>query len=752
MTKKISFLKIFTVSLLASVCSTSLVSAKTDFNEVGKKMLIMLKNSHYEKYGFDEKLGARFFDSYIDRLDRNKQYFLKSDIDGFREKYGSNLHELLIRGESMPAATEIYQTYTERVESRIGYVKQLLDDEESFTFQDDRSTTISRKDAEWFVTDQEVKNYWQGQVGAALLTEILKRENYAKLALEQGKANPLEGKESPGKVIWHRFQRILHSVTSVTEEEIADSLFSAVAASYDPHTDYFSMSEMDRFMSGMQNSFVGIGAMLQAEDDGATKITGIVKGGPAYKGGDLELNDRIVGIDENNDGSEDAMVDIMFERLDRVVDMIRGQEGTYVRFKIEPAGGVPGEIKYIVIKRGKVELKDELASAEIIDFQTDDKKKHRIGFIKLPAFYADFENWATSCSRDIERLINRLKIEEVDGIILDLRHNGGGSLEEVRRMTGFFIGAGPVVQVKNSVHRIEVKESSNFDPIYEGPMVVMIDKTSASASEILAGALQDYNRAVIVGDSSTFGKGTVQQPMQISKMMPVMSDARRAGVLKPTIQKFYRVSGSTTQLKGVESDIVLPSVYEAQEIGEAYLDYALAHDTINRAPGVRELNRANLFLPLLQEKNLERVEASQDFEYINEDITRMIEWRNDNTISLNLEDRKADLAESEERKNLRNKERLARFSKIAEEDKERFRFFRMKLDDVKNLDLVELDYDEDKDNYMIHAKNDLEELEDNPEWPSSLDPVKRESIHILSDLIQATQDARAVGTLQSSNE
>lgn len=745
--KKPSFFKILASSILVSLSTLSLVAAKTDFNEVGKQMIVMLRNNHYETFKFDKALGERFFDSYIDRLDANKQFFLASDIEGFRGKYGENLHVLLITGESMAAANEIHEVYHSRVSERISYVQELLKKEASFSFDSDREAVISREDAPWFPSDTDAKSYWKDQVEQALLSEVLKRETIAKLAEKQGKENPLDGKKSPGKVISLRYERVLQAVENSTPEDIADSFLSAVAASYDPHTDYFSKSEMDRFMSGMQNSFVGIGAMLSAEDDGATKITGIIKGGPANLGGDLEINDRIVGIDVNNSGLEEAVVDIVYERLDKVVDMIRGKEGTEVRFKIEPANGAPGAIKYVVIKRGKVELKDSLATAELIEMVDSEEKKRRLGYIKLPSFYADFKNWETRCSIDIQKLVDRLNSENAEGIILDLRGNGGGSLEEVRRMTGFFTGKGPVVQVKSHTGQIEVKKSANNAPIYDGAMVVLIDKTSASASEILAGALQDYNRAIIVGDTSTFGKGTVQQPMEIRKMMPFMIDASRAGVLKPTIQKFYRVSGSTTQLEGVKSDIVLPSVLDAFEIGEGHLDYAMPHDNIQRAPEFTELDRANLFLPLIKEKSLSRVEKSQDFKYVSESAARMLERREENSISLNQKERNKDLKESEERNNLRNDEMRKRFVDLAANDKKTFNFYRLTLEDLKSEELVELDRKKDKEDYMISAKDDLADLDETPEWPSDLDPIKRESIHILSDLIEATESARSTGAL-----
>jgi carboxyl-terminal processing protease len=748
--KKRSLHKMLALGLMLATASVPHVAAKTNFNVVGKQMLIMLRNSHYERLNIDD-LGVRFFDTYIKSLDGNKQYFLASDIDMFRAKYGTNLHELLLEEQCMTPAVEIYDLYRERANDRIKYAQELLKDHSSFTFESDREVILDREKAEWPASDEEAKQIWKDQVEQALLSEFLRRESVADLAAKQGKDDPLKDKKLPGEMISLRYERILKSINSADEEDVADRFFSAIAKSYDPHTDYFSMSEMERFMAGMKNSLVGIGALLQAEDDGSTKITGIVVGGPADKEGSLKLNDRVVGVDHINAGTEDAVVDIMFEKLDRVVDMIRGKEGVDVRLKVEPADGAPGEIKYIVINRGKVELKDELAKAEIIEMARPDGGKQRLGFIRLPSFYADFQNWETRCSTDIEKLLSRLNEENVQGVILDLRGNGGGSLEEVRRMTGFFTGRGPVVQVKNFRNQVEVKDSSHANPIFNGPVVVLIDKTSASASEILAGALQDYNRAVVVGDSSSFGKGTVQQPMEIKKMMPFMADASRAGVLKPTIQKFYRIAGSTTQLKGVESDIVLPSMLDAYEVGEAYLDNALPHDIIPQAPGYRQLDRGNLFVDDIKKQSLERIEKSMDFEYIEEDAARLIKRRQENVISLNKEVRKKDLTDNEQRRELRNTERRERFAKIAEKDADLFSFYRLNLEDLELDELVEIDREKDKESYMRKAKDDVADLDDTPEWPSSLDPVKREGIHILADLIEAAEQARVAGNPQNNN-
>jgi carboxyl-terminal processing protease len=510
-----------------------------------------------------------------------------------------------------------------------------------------------------------------------------------------------------------------------------------------------SYREMNRFKDGMKNELVGIGALLQGEEDGATKIMGIVVGGPADREGSLKLNDRVVAVDTLNSADPEDMTDIMFMKIDKVVDLIRGKEGTYVALKVEPAAGAPGETRIVVIQRGKVEMKDEQASGELIEMKTEKGVRRRIGVITLPSFYADFEEGKVRCSVDVERILKRLVEEKIDGLILDLRNNGGGSLEEVRRMTGFFMDRGPVVQVKNTLSQIQVKDSENGKPIYGGPMVVMTDKSSASASEILAGALQDFNRAVVVGESSTFGKGTVQQPMDIGRMLPLFAVRNRAGFLKVTIQKFYRPSGSSTQMDGVKSDIVLPSLMDALEVGEAYLDHSLPHDRIRRAADFKPLDPQGLFIPRLKELSQERVNDCDDFAYVIEDVMKTKERIKNNTLTLNKSERQKELAESDARQKERNAERRARFEKISSADKENFKFFKVTLEDLeKGADLKSYDPSDESGSYMRRAKDETEDLDETPKWPTGLDPFKRESLSVLRDLVDLTENARMAGILK----
>ncbi len=732
-------------ALLTATTQTA-CAQQADFDEVGRQMAILLQNSHFARLPFND-LSERFLEDFIMDLDPGKSYFIQEDIDRFNRLYGENLSAMLLQQNSMGAAIDIYSTFKKRVEARVAEGKRLLEADE-FDFTKDESLERSRKEAAWPKDEADAMNLWREQIKEALLSETLRRDMIAELAKKQGKENPLKDDKDPKEKIALRYDRFLHSVMKdVDDEDVAAMFLSAVSRSFDPHTDYMSTREMDRFRDGMKNELVGIGALLQGEEDGATKIMGIVVGGPADKQGVLKLNDRVVAVDPDADGPRE-MVDIMFMKIDKVVDLIRGEQETPVRMKVEPAGGAAGETSLITIVRDKVALKDEQASAEIIQMKSVDGEPKRIGIITLPSFYADFEEGKTRCSVDVERLLERLKDEGIDGLMLDLRNNGGGALEEVRRMTGFFTRRGPVVQVKNTFGEIQVKESDRQEPIWDGPMVVLTDKSSASASEILAGALQDNNRAVIVGESSTFGKGTVQQPMDIGRMLPFFKARNKAGTVKVTIQKFYRPSGSSTQKLGVVPDIILPSLTDALEIGEAYLDHPLEHDMIRKAPDFSPLKKDQLFVPRLKELSNARVTQSKDFSYVIEDITKTKARIRENKVSLNLDQRKKELAEIELQQRQRNEERRSRFTAAEKDDKTNLEFSKLTLDDVeKGGDLRPFDPSKENNEYMRRAKDATAELDDTPQWPSGLDPHKREGIMILGDLVEITRNARMAGLL-----
>lgn len=723
---------------------------QADFNEVGKQMAIMLQNSHFARLPFNAELSERFLDDYLKDLDSQRLYFTQEDIQTLNVKYGKQFHTLLLHGDCISAATEIYRLFQKRVEERMALTEKLLTENE-LNFSTPESVMSSRKEAPWPRNEDEASSLWRSHIKEAVLGEILRKELLAKLSKEQNKSDPGDKDRSPNEKVSLRYKRFLSGVKDVDDEEIANYFLSSVARAYDPHTDYMSYRETNRFKDGMKNELVGIGALLQAEEDGATKIMGIVVGGPADQEGSLKLNDRVVGVDTLNTGKPEAMVDVMFMKIDKVVDMVRGKESSFVALKVEPAGAVPGDTKIVVIQRAKVEMKDEQASGEIIEITAGKTQPQRLGVITLPSFYTDFEEGRIRCSIDVERILKRLIEEKMDGLIFDLRNNGGGSLAEVQRMTGFFTGAGPVVQVKNTLGQVQVNDSDAGKPIYTGPMVVVIDKSSASASEILAGALQDFNRAVIVGDTSSFGKGTVQQPMDIGRMLPLFAAKNRAGSLKVTTQKFYRPSGSSTQMDGVSADLVVPSLADALDIGESYLDHPLPHDRIRPAPNFTPLDEKILFIPRLKESSLERIKKCKDFSYVIEDVIKTKARLKLNQVSLNKASRERDLVDADSIQKERNMERKVRFEKTALEDKKLMAFYRVTLGDLeKNAVLKSYDPSAENSSYMRRAEDKIAILDETPKWPSNLDPLKRESLAVLADLIDLTDNARLAGTLKGN--
>ena len=728
--------------------SLSACAQQADFNEVGKQMAIMLQNSHFARIPFNAELSARFLEDYLKDLDPQKLYFTQNDVTFLETKYGNELHTLILHGSSMPAATEIYRLFEKRVEERMALTENLLK-QTSLDFSTPESVMLSRKEASWPKNDTEVSELWRLQIKEAVLGETLRRELLTKLAAEQNKPDPCGEDRSPNEKVSLRYKRFLNSVKDVDEEEIANYFLSSIARAYDPHTEYMSFRETNRFKDGMKNELVGIGALLQAEEDGATKIMGIVIGGPADRDGVLKLNDRVVAVDTLNTGKPEDMVDIMFMKVDKVVGFVRGKKDSLVALKIEPAGAVPGEAKIVVIQRGRVEMKDEQASGEIIEIKGENSCSRRLGVITLPSFYSDFEEGQIRCSVDVEKILKRLTEAKVDGLVFDIRNNGGGSLTEVQRMTGFFTGTGPVVQVKNTLGQVQVNESEVGKPIYTGPMIVITDKGSASASEILAGALQDFNRAVIIGDTSTFGKGTVQQPMDIGRMLPLFAAKNRAGSLKVTTQKFYRPSGSSTQMDGVSADLAVPSLTDALDIGESYLEHPLPHDRIRPAANFSPLDVQALFLPRLKELSQERLNGCKDFSYVIQDVIKAKDRSKINLVSLNKASREKDLVDSDALQKERNLERKNRFSKTADEDKKTMVFFKLTLEDLaKDTVLKSYDPSVENTNYMRRAKDKTADLDLTPKWPSGLDPLKRESLSVLQDLIDLTDNARLAGTLK----
>lgn len=715
--------------------------AATNFNQVGKHLLIMLRNFHFKKRKFDVSFSQELLASYVEYLDANKLYFLQSDIDRFHRKYAGDILVHILNSEGVDAANEIHAVFVQRVKERNDKILAILENTE-FTFSGDNTILLSRKDASWPANVEEADQIWRNRIEASVLDEVL-RQLDQKLDKDQAIDPTIADNDAWKELadisdarekILNRYKRIATNVEDTDSEEVADMFFSSIATMYDPHSDYFSHSEEEQFRTSMMNKLTGIGAILQALDDGTTQIKGIVVGGPADKAGNLALDDKIIAVDSDASGE---FIDITYMKINKVVELIRGDAGTDVRLKIIPSAE-PTTTREIVIKRDTVELKDNLATAELIHWKTDEGNRLAIGWISIPSFYRDLSNGTTSLTRDVRVLLKRLMSEGMDGLVVDLRGNGGGSLDEAISLTGLFIPAGPVVQAKSSTGALEVHKSDTRFPMYDGPLTVLTDKTSASASEIFAAALQDYNRAVIVGDKSTFGKGTVQNVLPVSRAMPILADGSRAGSLKVTIQKFYRIAGGSTQLDGVVPDVILPSRYDALEIGEDALDGPLEHDDI--APqDYKAFDSTILNRDLLAKRSHERIALSQEFQYIKSDINRIKEQMERNTLVVNLRKRLEEKAEMEQLRKTRLAEQKTRFKELQEYLSERMEIREITLDNASDKE-IPLVTDFTKDNSgMRHSTSDEDERIENLDYPFGLDPAKRETLFIISDLIALGQ-------------
>ncbi len=604
----------------------------------------MLERAHYSQMAFNDEVSSKFLDHYLDRLDPQHIFFLQTDLEEF-EKWRTKLDEMTVNSGDTSPAYIIFNRFIERLRLQQTYVLGLLETE-TFEFTADERVQINRKETPRPKDLKEAKQLWRDRVRFEYLTEKLNKKKPDEIV----------------KTIKKRYERIFKAMEAFDSEQVLGEYLTILGTIYDPHSDYMTKSELDNFSIGMRLSLVGIGAQLTS-DDGYCKIMELVPGGPAARSKKLKPNDRIVAVAQ---GAEEAM-DVIEMPLNKIVEKIRGTKGTEVRLTIIPADAADSSVRNIVsLIREEIKLEDQEAKAQIIDIPGENGKSTRLGYIDLPSFYADFnlddkkpEGERKSTTRDVTKLLTKLKAEGVTSLILDLRRNGGGSLEESIKLTGLFIRQGPVVQVKDPSGEVTVDKDTDPKVEFDGPMIVLTSRFSASASEILAGALQDYGRALIVGDSSTHGKGTVQTLIELSKYL--RNPEFNPGAVKVTIRKFYRPSGASTQLRGVVPDIVLPSVNNHAEVGEGSLENALAWDTIEAAD-FRPVNRIAPYLEELKQKSNQRVTSSKDYAYVKEDIERFDKMRADKTVSLNEEQRlkeKADLKKIEEARKLEIKNRKA---------------------------------------------------------------------------------------------
>jgi carboxyl-terminal processing protease len=709
----------FSCLALASLTLCSTASARADEPDPGQieiSVARLLEQGHYSRRKLDEKVAQQLLKNYLEALDYNRVYFTQKDVDAFTSKYGSSLDNDILLGNPDPAF-KIFKLYKQRVEERVAKVKDLL--KEKFEFTSDKTVELNRQKSPWPKDEADADRIWRDRVEGEVLQESLNKHE----------------KEPVAKIV-KRYDQMLRNLHELNNEDIVKGFLTTLALTYDPHSEYMSRSELENFQINMRLALVGIGAVLHSED-GFAKIMELVPGGPAAKDGRIKVGDRVTAVAQG----EKEFVDATDMKLDKVVEMIRGKKDTIVRLQIIPVSAAdPSTRKIVEIKRDEIKLKEQEAKAEIIERPDADGKVQKLGWIVLPSFYADMEHsgaaGAKSTTKDVLALINRLKTEGITGLVMDLRRNGGGSLEEAVNLTGLFIKKGPVVQAKDSNGTIHVSKDRDPSIAWDGPMIVLCNRLSASASEIFAAALQDYNRAVIVGDQNTFGKGTVQTMLEIGRIMPFLgSGGSEAGALKLTIQKFYRIAGGSTQLRGVESDVKLPSPYDHPEIGESSLKGPLPYDTVEPVPFDKV--EKPLFKPELRSRSAARVAADPEFRYITEDLDRVKQRLAENSISLNEKVRRTELDEEKARKDARTAER-AKVKPLAQKR------YTLTLENVNKpeLQLVSNEKKDDKADKADAAKPaaadadaDADDEEDAVTKESGIDPIKTETLNILNDLM-----------------
>ncbi len=748
------FLAALGASLIACpACSQD----ETQYGDLALRVVGMLEEEHFLRKTFNDEMSELALDSYFESLDYSRIYFTKEDVDGFYSKYRTEIDDGVRKG-NIQAAFEIFAVYEQRVRDRVEMAKKLAVPN-TFTYDSDRTIEISRKDSEWAKAGEEHDQLWHNLIEGDLLREKLIAEavekkkveaaEKAKKAGEAPKPDPddADSKKSIYEKVSHRYDTILKRIKENTTEDVAALFIKSIAAAYDPHSEYFSQQQYDNFRIGMNKSLTGIGAMLQKdEDEGGATIEGLVVGGPAFKVGKLEVSDRVIGVAQGADGE---FVDTVEMKLSDIVDLIRGEIGTIVRLKVIPKGK-PGEVELIDIMRDKIDLKDSLATADLIITKDPTGSEQKLGWITLPSFYADMDGGQTSTTTDVRRLLTRLSIEGITGLVIDLRDNGGGSLEEAINMTGLFIRKGPVVQSLDWRGNRDQKYSRNGEAVYGGPLLVLVNKASASASEIFAAALQDYGRAVIVGDESTFGKGTVQQlrPVMSRKLaLPFTPAPPQEGALKLTIQTFYRIDGHSTQRHGVVPEVKLPSMLDVADIGEGALPNALVVDPIEASKYLPFFEKP-IDYETLQKASESRIASGRDFVYILKDIAEEKDRIEKNVISLNLAKRKEETVRAESDRDARKKAQIEYFASVREAEKGLFTVYKLTQDNVLNEKLVLRDELSEEDlsgmSRGAAAKEDEDPDDKLLEYPHKFDPYERETLRILQDLIAVGKTGKPV--------
>ncbi len=602
---------LLTLSFSLAAVAIAPIEKQSEQTALYREILDRLATRHYRGQEINDELSARYLSTYIEMLDPLKSYFLAADINDFSQ-WQTTLDDLASRGDVTPGFY-MFNRLRDRMLGQLQANIELLESDYEFDYSVDEVIVLDGEDRQWMQSAEQQRDYWRKRIKDSMIRLLINDK-------EPEKAREL---------LIKRFNNQIKQMEQRDSQDVFQLYANALASLYDPHTSYFSPRTTENFQINMSLSLEGIGAELRTEDE-YTKVARVIPGGPADLQGILKAEDRIIAVGQE----DDELVDVIGWRIDDVVQLIRGAKDSTVRLEVIGGGSDSSDsTKVIAIVRDKVKLEEKSAQSKIIKIDQDGTEL-KLGVIDIPAFYMDFEAYRKrdpeykSTTRDVYNLLMELREEQVDGIVLDLRNNGGGSLHEATMLTDLFIDAGPVVQIRNAYQRVSRDQRATMRAAYSGPLVVMINRLSASASEIFAGALQDYDRAIVVG-SQSFGKGTVQDVTGLS-----------SGQLKLTVSKFYRVSGDSTQHRGVLPDIEFPSVYDKDEIGESQQDNALPWDNIHSVP-FKPSRGVKQYIETLTAEHQQRIARDPDFVYLVDQLALSNSWDADKAVSLNMAKRKA---------------------------------------------------------------------------------------------------------------
>lgn len=699
---KLLFVVLISTSVWASTQPSEQVLFKPSLEQRLRSNLAtkFLSNWHYKDTRLDDELSVKIFDRYLDLLDPNFSFFLASDIETFAP-YRLHLDDALVHSNPAPAY-EMFNVYVSRVHERVKFAREQLKTPMDFTI--DESYAWDRSEAMWAKSEAELDEFWRQRV----------KNDFLRLRLAD------KEDEAIIETLDDRYKNLDRRITELNSDDVFQFFMNAFAQSIEPHTAYMSPRSSENFEISMRLSLEGIGALLGRENE-YTSIARVVPGGPADKEGSLKAGDKVTAVGQGHDGK---LVDVVGWRVDDVVDLIRGPKHTVVLLEvIHEDTGVDGPTEIIEIVRDEVKLEEQAAKSRIIEIPGEGEEMVKIGVIDLPVFYLDFNGRAKnlpdyrSSTRDVRKLINEMTAEGIKGLIVDLRNNGGGSLLEATTLTGLFIDEGPVVQVRNSSGRISTEEDTDPGMAWEGPLAVLVNRYSASASEIFAAAIQDYGRGLIIGET-TFGKGTVQNLVDLDDYAP-SGDSGKMGQLKITMAQFFRVNGGSTQNRGVEPDIHFPSAGDPEDYGERSLDNALPWTSIDSASFKREGNLDRM-MAVADFRYQSRIADNQEFGWLLSDVEEFNRNKDKKEISLLETTRREEKEKDEAKREARKAARENNGPLLEESDA---------LADVGEPIEATVDNDEG-----ITADDEEDEDDDRP------DLLLRETARIVGDMIELGSD------------